>query len=112
MSDAILLEQPFTITTLLDQKYDRVARVLGTSQDSQMQMTLDVNSDLYPIQTGENITMCLATTLNLDGTKDERGWRPTAGGGKGDVNTLADMWDYVCYGKIYRFEEGEDRTTM
>ena len=66
-------------------------------------MTLDINHELYPILTGENVQMLLATTLNLDGTKEEKGWREQAPG----EQTLADMYDYVCYGKVYRFEEGE-----
>jgi len=45
------------------------------------------------------------STLNLDGSKDdEKGsWRENRG-----EQTLADLWDYVCYGKVYRFEEGAD----
>lgn len=102
MADAQLYEDTYTITSLNAQKYDRVARLYGTSTDSTTTMSLDVNSELYPVQTGENLTMLLATTLNLDGSKREGGWRET----KGEA-TLADMWDYVCYGKVYRFEEGE-----
>ena len=46
----------------------------------------------------------LASTLALDGTKDDgKGWRDV---GKG-VGTLADLYEYVCHGKIYRFEEGD-----
>ena len=53
---------------------------------------------------GENIQMVLASTLSLDGTKDERGWRDLSRSGE---STLADLYDYVCRGKVYRFEEGE-----
>ncbi|KAI7208889.1 hypothetical protein KC343_g9194, partial [Hortaea werneckii] len=55
MSDAQLYEDTFTITTLLDQTYDRVARVMGTSADSTTSVTLDINSELYPLNTGENV---------------------------------------------------------
>ena len=105
MADSQLYEDSFSITSLNSQKYDRVSRISGTSSDMQTLMTLDVNTELYPVATGEGIQMLLASTLNLDGTKDvERGWRDTKGR---DEATLADMWDYVCYGKVYRFEEGE-----
>lgn len=102
MSDAQLYEDSYSITSINNQKYDRVTRLSGTSTDSTTTMTLDINSELYPVQEGETITMLLATTLNLDGSKKEGGWRETKG-----ESTLADMWDYVCYGKVYRFEEGE-----
>lgn len=105
--DATLYEEAFSITTVVDDKYERVARVLGASQDSLTSLTLDINNELYPLAVGDTVSMCLATTLNLDGTKDERGWRDRKG-----EPTLADLWDYVCYGKVYRFEEGEDGKTM
>ncbi|RMY48570.1 hypothetical protein D0864_05293, partial [Hortaea werneckii] len=72
MSDAQLYEDTFTITTLLDQTYDRVARVMGTSADSTTSVTLDINSELYPLNTGENVNMLIATTLNLDGSSEDR----------------------------------------
>ncbi|CZT25664.1 related to DNA-directed RNA polymerase chain RPB8 [Ramularia collo-cygni] len=104
MTDAQLYEETFQVTTLLDQTYDRVHRVLGTSHDSATQITLDINCELYPIANGESFQMLLASTLNLDGTKDEGGgWR-----GKSTEPTLADMWDYVCYGKVYKVEDPED----
>ncbi|KAJ9623266.1 DNA-directed RNA polymerases I, II, and III subunit RPABC3 [Taxawa tesnikishii (nom. ined.)] len=99
MADSQLYEESFSITSVNSQKYDRVSRIAGSSSDMQTVMSLDVNSDLYPLQTGEGIQMLLASTLNLDGTKDERGWRDTKGTHEA---TLADMWDYVCYGKVYR----------
>lgn len=106
-ADATLYEEAFTITTIVDDKYERVARVLGASQDSLTSLTLDINNELFPLAAGENVSMCLATTLNLDGTKDERGWRDKKG-----EQSLADMWDYVCHGKVYRFEEGEEGKSM
>lgn len=111
MSDAQLYEDTFTITTLLDQTYDRVARVMGTSADSTTSVTLDINSELYPLNTGENVNMLIATTLNLDGSSEDRaktGWRPPKAG----EQTLADLWDYVCYGKVYRHEETGEGVNM
>lgn len=105
--DATLYEEVFSITTVVDDKYERVNRVIGTSSDNATSLTLDVNSELYPLATGDTVSMCLVTTLNLDGTKDERGWRDRKG-----ETSLADLWDYVCYGKVYRFEEGEEGKTM
>ena len=106
-TDAQLYEETFTITTVLDQTYDRVARIMGSSHSSDTSVTLDINSELYPIQSGEQITMLMATTLNLDGTKDERGWRDDP-----NVETLASMWDYVCYGKVYRHQDPGDGANM
>lgn len=56
--------------------------------------------------------MAIASTLSLDGQDsakgDGSGWRETRSG----EATLADSYDYVCYGKLYRFDESEDGNTM
>ncbi len=106
-TDAALYEDSFQITTVLDQTYDRVARVMGITSNSDTSLTLDINSELFPLQTGEAITMLIATTLNLDGTKDERGWRNQA-----NEETLANLWDYVCYGKVYKHHDPGDGENM
>lgn len=102
-SDSQLFLDAFTITSFDQSKYDRVARIKGTSTDQTTQFSLDINTDLYRLSSGETIELSLVSTLNLDGSKDdEKGtWRDNSGEG-----SLADMWDYVCYGKVYRFEEG------
>ena len=50
--------------------------------------------------------MALASTLSLDGKEDgaKTGWREV---GMGE-QTLANDYDYVCHGKVYRFEEASD----
>lgn len=105
MSENILYEGNFTISTVNQSKYDRVSRFLCFSEGSQdTSLSLDVNIELYPLQEGDRITVCLALSLNLDGSKDDsKGWRNV---GRGE-QTLADEYDYVCHGKVYRFEEGE-----
>jgi len=111
--DSQLFDETFTITTLNHEKYDRVGRFGATSADSQTVMTLDVNTELYPLSIGETIHLVLASSLALDGSKDDtKGWRDVARNGPGGEATLADMFDYVCHGKIYKFEDGEDGHTM
>ncbi len=104
MADSQLFEDTFTLTSLNAQKYDRVSRIFGTSSSNDTTFTLDVNTELYPCVVGDQVQVVLASTLSLDGSKDDgKGWREV---GRGEAS-LADMFDYVCHGKIYRFEEGE-----
>jgi DNA-directed RNA polymerase I, II, and III subunit RPABC3 len=105
MADATLFDDTFTLTSLNNQKYDRVSRVTGTSTDSSTILSLDINHEIYPVSVGETLQVVLASTLNLDGTKEDvsKGWREKGA----EENSLADMFDYVCWGKVYRFEEGE-----
>ncbi|KAK5049051.1 hypothetical protein LTR84_005473 [Exophiala bonariae] len=104
MSENILFEGNFKISDINSSKYDRVSRIKAFSEgDSEVLLTLDVNTELYPLNVDERVTVALALSLNLDGSKDDgKGWREV---GRGE-NTLADEYGYVCHGKIYRFEEG------
>jgi DNA-directed RNA polymerases I, II, and III subunit RPABC3 len=109
MSDSVKFDETFSITSINNEKYDRVSRVYGTSSDSSTTFSLDINHELFPLSTGDNVTVCLADTLSLDGsTEDMKGWRAVAQG----ESTLADMYEYVCHGKVYKFEDGGDGSTM
>ncbi|PYH29093.1 DNA-directed RNA polymerase core subunit RPB8 [Aspergillus neoniger CBS 115656] len=110
MSDPLLFEDTFTITAINSQKYDRVLRLSCNSTDTLSHFTLDVNSELYPCVVNESLNMALASTLSLDGKDDSgsKGWREV---GMGE-QTLANDYDYVCHGKVYRFEEGSSQGNM
>lgn len=112
--DVTLFEETFTITNYDQSKYDRVARISATSTDNQTIMTLDINIELFPCSVSDNLHVVLATSLAHDGSKDdEKGWRDVAkGSGGGGEATLADMFDYVCHGKIYKFEDADDGQIM
>ena len=106
-SDALLFDETFTITSINAQKYDHVSRITATNSISgnlDVSLTLDINTELYPVAVGDNLSLCLASTLAPDGAKDDgKMWREISRG----ESTLADHYDYVCHGKIYRFDEGE-----
>lgn len=60
-----------------------------------MDLSLDVATDIYPIQPGQNLTVQIVSSLggpNADADKDA--WRMDGGGG------LADEFDYVMHGKV------------
>lgn len=102
MSEPILFEDAFSVLSVNSQKYERVSRIAATSNDQQISLTLDVNTELYPMNVNDRVQIALALTLNLDGSKDDsKGWRDVGLGER----SLADEYDYVCHGKIYRFEE-------
>lgn len=123
-TDALLLDATFRIASVDQKKYDRVARLTGERDD--LTFTLDINCELYPVAVDDTVQLSIASTLSLDGVISGGGgggtaggkaaaadagakggwWRGNAGGAAGDEATLADQYDYVCYGKMYRFEEG------
>ena len=105
MSDAALYSSTFTLTNINSQKYDRVSRLSAHTENGDTSLTLDVNTELFPCAVGDRLQILLASTLSLDGSKDDggKGWRDV-----GHEGSMADEWDYVCHGKVYRFEEGDD----
>ena len=121
--DAQLFEDTFTVTDYDQSKYDRVARITGTSTDNMTEMKLDINTELFPCHVGETLQVVLATTLSLDGgnrgdgeqqarddSNESKGWRDVRGAP--EEATLADMYDYVCHGKIYKFEDANEGQSM
>lgn len=109
-NDAVLYEEPFVITAKDHKKYDRAARLTAISHDNLTKLELDINTELLNISPDENIEVCVASTLSLDGSNDEeRGWRDV---GKAGTQTLADSYDYVCHGKVYKFEDGKAAKTL
>jgi DNA-directed RNA polymerase I, II, and III subunit RPABC3 len=110
MAESSLLEETFTITSIDNARYDRVSRLSCTSTDSTLSMTLDINHELFHVTEGEHIQVVLTTTLSLDGAPKEgaeTAWRNV---GRAGHATLADMFDYVCYGRQYKFEDGDNET--
>ena len=83
-----------------------VSRLYGHSKNYDMDLTLDYNVELFPLQKEQNFALALASSLarggssggNADGSaEDERDvWRPDGKGSRG----LEDDYDYVMYGKV------------
>lgn len=110
-SDNELLNDTFTITELDNKRYDRVSRISCTSADSTLTMTLDINHELFHCQVGDAINMVLVNSIELDGASkegNETSWRNVS---KAGYSTLADLYEYVCYGRKYKFEDNEDNGT-
>ncbi|WVZ95792.1 hypothetical protein U9M48_041512 [Paspalum notatum var. saurae] len=94
-----LFNDTFTVTRLDPdgKKFDRVTRIEAHSDQTYMQ--LDVATEVYPMRVNEKFNMVLVSTLNLDGTPDT-GYYTQAG-----RKTLADQYDYVMHGKLYKISE-------
>ncbi|KAH7921791.1 RNA polymerase [Leucogyrophana mollusca] len=114
----IVFDDIFT-TNAIDKegkKFDRVSRLYAHSKNYDMDMTLDYNTELFPLADGQSFAMALATSLardsggpatSADGAedaedKDRDVWRPDGKGRRG----LEEDYDYVMYGKVYKFDGG------
>lgn len=87
-----------------DPPFFAVSRIKAVSDVLDIAVLLDVNFDLYPLSVGDKISFVLATKLSQsEGSKDaykRDKWAPHL-----DEKTLADDYDYVMYGKVYKYEE-------
>ncbi|KTW30840.1 hypothetical protein T552_00552 [Pneumocystis carinii B80] len=85
-TEMVLIDEIFHINTVDSQKFDRVSRITAISSSQDMELTLDINSELYPLKPNESISVQVASTLH---------------------DSFKDSADYIMYGKVYRFDEGE-----
>ena len=89
-----------------------VSRLHAKSKNYGMELTLDYNSEIFPLNVGQDVALALASSLtrgpagSQDATdEDDRYrdvWRPDNKGRRG----LEDDYGYVMYGRVYRFDPG------
>jgi len=82
--------------------FDRVSRLHCESESFKMDLILDVNTQIYPVDLGDKFRMVIATSLREDGTVDDGEYDGTESG-----PSRADNFEYVMYGKVYKIE-GDD----
>ena len=79
-----------------------VSRLHCESESFKMDLILDVNSQIYPVELGDKFRLVLASTLKEDGTPDDGEFNPND-----MAPNRADQFEYVMHGKVYRIE-GDD----
>lgn len=82
--------------------FDKVSRVEGITDDSLCKVLLDVNSDVYPIPKDSYYQMLITKSLNADGSPSPNTFSFDMYSKK---NSLIDKFDYVTYGKIFKYSE-------
>ena len=70
-----------------------------------MELVLDVNTLLYPIDVGDRFTLVLARTLHEDGAQSGRYYDQSHG------PSLADKYEYVMHGHVFKCEEIKDTSS-
>ncbi|KAL3231467.1 DNA-directed RNA polymerases I, II, and III subunit RPABC3 [Nakaseomyces bracarensis] len=105
---ATLFDDIFTISEVDPGRYNNVCRIEAASTtQEQCKLTLDINTNLFPVQVNEQLTVTIASTLDVDEDdksnvkETTRSWRPPQPGDR----SLADDYDYVMHGTAYKFEE-------
>lgn len=88
-------------------KFDRVSRIRCKSENYEVDMLLDIASDIYPLKREERFHCVLSPTLQ----PIAKGSTQTAYNEEAQYEVgkshgpLADKFDYVMYGKVFKAEE-------
>ncbi|CAG9310936.1 unnamed protein product [Blepharisma stoltei] len=78
--------------------FQRVSRIEASTEILEIQIALDIHSELYPMEPNQYHSIILASSLTLDGTEDDGCYRIH----ENQANTLLSKFDYCMYGKIFK----------
>ena len=93
---------PNLLPPLENRKTSSVSRIEGRSDLYEMDLTLDVAVDVYPLSVGDKLSLALAPTLALDGGPTEPYFGAAAQGGRA---SLADAYEYVAHGTVFKLRD-------
>ena len=99
----IVLEESFKVIAVNGdgRKFQRVSRLECQPvkpDESDTRVVVDINSDVYPIDAGQGVTIALAFTLNLTGEEDT----DTYDHGVYHRETVMTPYEYVMHGKVFK----------
>jgi DNA-directed RNA polymerases I, II, and III subunit RPABC3 len=79
-----------------------------------MDVILDINSEIYPMKIADKFTLTLSSSLLLSDSTGSKAadakreiWRDLS-----TQKTLADDYDYVMFGKVYKYDEGAGKSKV
>eukprot|EP00009_Paramoeba_aestuarina_P010494 CAMPEP_0201537804 /NCGR_PEP_ID=MMETSP0161_2-20130828/65804_1 /ASSEMBLY_ACC=CAM_ASM_000251 /TAXON_ID=180227 /ORGANISM="Neoparamoeba aestuarina, Strain SoJaBio B1-5/56/2" /LENGTH=144 /DNA_ID=CAMNT_0047944309 /DNA_START=74 /DNA_END=508 /DNA_ORIENTATION=+ len=98
---SMLFEDLFVVETkdANGKPFDLVSRFECQGENYEMTLTLDINTDIYPLKKTDRFTMALATSL--DGYPDDGAYNPSIA----QSESLLDKFEYVMYGKVFKLEQ-------
>ena len=106
MSKTILFSSTFKVERKDDSRFDKVARFYCTSESSRVNLFVDINIDVYPVQENSELVITFASTILPNGAAVPDSYDPTIF----EKETLADDYEYVMYGKIFKFINDADKS--
>ena len=106
---AILFEDRFRVNAVNPEgkKFENVSRVVARGLTWEMDLVIDVHSELYPVKSRDEFTLSLASTLDIQGKPDDDTYNQS-----GSI-TLMGKYDYCMHGKIFSYEHvGESKVAV
>ena len=86
--------------------FDKVQRCEGMTRDTNYEISMDINSEIYPMKVGASYTILLVKSIYDS--------KPTPKNFEYDLfsntkNTIIDNFDYVMCGKVFQFSSDKKR---
>ncbi|KAL9645098.1 hypothetical protein ABK040_001988 [Willaertia magna] len=117
MSNIVLEDKFFDIKQIDPEgkKFDKVSRLYCESED-EIELVIDINTDIYPVDIGERLVVALATSLDPNKTSSSSNTTSTTTKktkekdyydpylGTEEKSSLLDKYDYVMYGRVYKYQ--------
>lgn len=101
----IYFDKTIEVLSIEDKQNKRVYRIVAKSENGEFYLELDVHTSLYSMLPGENYRMVISNSLHLDGS-DVSGYSP-----QGKQGSLADEFEFVMHGLLYRISETKGSNT-
>lgn len=105
MSKVILFSSTFKVERKDDSRFDKVARFYCTSASNRVNLFLDINIDVYPVQENSELVVTFASTILKNGAPVPDTYDPKLF----ETSTMADDYEYVMYGKVFKFINESDK---
>jgi DNA-directed RNA polymerases I, II, and III subunit RPABC3 len=104
---SLLYQEQFQVKDVT-KKFDKVARLVCRLAEElyEMELHLDVNSDLSTLELNDKFTFALASTLSPDGAPDSEAYNSS------NAPSLMDQYEYVMYGKIYKWKQDQPKAPI
>mmetsp|Transcript_24633 Transcript_24633/g.24233 ORF Transcript_24633/g.24233 Transcript_24633/m.24233 type:complete len:113 (-) Transcript_24633:128-466(-) len=82
--------------------FEKVSRISAVCQVSKIEIELDVNTEIYPMEENVCYAMAIVSSLNQDGSEDFDVFTYINEGTGGGLSSLLDEYQYVVHGKIFK----------
>lgn len=83
-----------------------VSRIDAKSENYDTEITLDINSEIYPLKEGHKFEILLADRLYEDAADESEvpGYDPSR-----ELDSRAASFEYIMHGKIFKYAEEKSR---
>ena len=76
---------------------------------NKLDIQLDVNTDIYPMEKDGYYAMAIASSINTDGSEEFDFFKYQHEGSADGLGSLMDQYQYVMHGKIFKYAIEKDK---